>query len=227
MEPAWEATSDAMPEYNNHGDVLNLYWSRLTEERPDFQFHLVEGEQILARARSVPVRWDGTEVDLPAGIDGAIQRGFEEEGANALCALLISVPRVQRARGASAEALRAMVEIARAHRLEALIAPVRPNWKERYPLVPIERYATWRRDDGLLFDPWLRVHERGGGTVLKPEPQSLRITGTVAEWEEWTEMAFPESGEYVFPGGLATLEIDRERDAGRYWEPNVWMVHAA
>ena len=72
----------------------------------------------------------------------------------------------------------------------------------------------------------MRVHERAGATVLKPEPHSLRITGTVAEWEEWTEMPFPESGEYVFPGGLSTLEIDREQDAGRYWEPNVWMVHA-
>jgi hypothetical protein len=225
MEPAWEATSDQFPEYNNHGDVLNCYWGRLTEEQPDFQFHLVDGDEILARARSLPVRWDGTLADLPAGIDGAIQRGFEEEGANALCAMLISVPRAQRGKGASAEALRAMIEIARAHGLEAVIAPVRPNWKERYPLVPIERYADWRREDGLLFDPWLRVHERAGGTVLRPEPQSLRITGTVAEWEEWTEMPFPESGEYVFPGGLTTVEIDREADAGRYWEPNVWMRH--
>ena len=31
----------------------------------------------------------------------------------------------------------------------------------------------------------------------------MRISGTVAEWEEWTETAFPESGEYVFPRGLA------------------------
>ena len=30
VEPAWEATQDAFPEYNNHGDVLNQYWSRLT-----------------------------------------------------------------------------------------------------------------------------------------------------------------------------------------------------
>jgi hypothetical protein len=225
MEPAWEATSDAMPEYNSHGDVLNRYWGRLTEERPEFQFHLAEGDEILARARSVPVRWDGTLEDLPAGIDGAIARGFDEEGANTLCALLISVPRGQRGSGRSSEALRAMLAIARAHGLGALIAPVRPSWKERYPLVPIERYAIWRREDGLLFDPWLRVHERGGAKVLKTEPRSLRITGTVGEWEEWTEMAFPESGEYVFPGGLATLEIDREQDAGRYWEPNVWMVH--
>jgi len=56
--------------------------------------------------------------------------------------------------------LRNEVEIARGHGLGALVAPVRPNWKERYPLVPIERYSEWRRDDGLLFDPWMRVHER-------------------------------------------------------------------
>lgn len=31
-EPAWELTRDAFPEYNNHGDVLNLYWGRLLEE---------------------------------------------------------------------------------------------------------------------------------------------------------------------------------------------------
>ncbi|MGZ4397496.1 MAG: hypothetical protein ACXVZ1_03660, partial [Gaiellaceae bacterium] len=105
-------------------------------------------------------------------------------------------------------------------------APVRPSWKERYPLVPIERYATWRRSDGLFFDPWMRVHERLGARILKPEPRSLRITGTIAEWEEWTHTLFPESGDYWFPGGLATVSIDRAIDCGRYWEPNVWMHHA-
>jgi hypothetical protein len=118
-----------------------------------------------------------------------------------------------------------MAHIARAHGLDGLIAPVRPNWKDRYPLTSIERYAEWRRADGLLLDPWMRVHERLGATVIKPEPKSLRITGTVGEWEEWTEMQFPESGEYVFPGGLAPVAIDREADTGRYWEPNVWMQH--
>ena len=118
-----------------------------------------------------------------------------------------------------------MISIARAHGLGAVIAPVRPSWKERYPLAPIERYARWRRSDGLLFDPWMRVHERLGAEILKPEPKSLGITGTVAEWEEWTELAFPESATYVFPRGLATVAIDREEDVGRYWEPNVWMLH--
>ena len=171
------------------------------------------------------VRWDGTVDDLPAGIDGAIARGFDEGGANALCALVIMVPRDLQSRGLSAAAVGAMRDVAVEHGLGSLIAPVRPSWKERYPLAPIERYAAWRRADGLLFDPWMRVHERLGATVLKPEPRSLRITGTVAEWEEWTRMSFPESGEHWFPGGLATVAIDLDADRGGYWEPNVWMQH--
>jgi GNAT superfamily N-acetyltransferase len=225
IERAWELTRDVLPEYNNHGDVLNRYWGRLTEELPEFQFHLVDGDEPVARARSIPIHWDGSVGDLPAGIDGAITRGFDEGGANVLCALLIAVPSSQQGRGRSRDALEAMLAIARAHGLSSLIAPVRPSWKERYPLMPIERYAAWRRDDGLPFDPWMRVHERLGADVLRPEPESLRITGAVEEWVSWTAMAFPESGEYVFPQGLAPLTVDRESDRGSYWEPNVWMLH--
>jgi GNAT superfamily N-acetyltransferase len=227
VEPGWRRTRDTMPEYNNHGDVLNVYWGRLTEERPRFQFHLVdERDEVVARARSIPIRWDGTVDGLPDGIDGAIARGFDEGGANVLCALVIMVPRDVQGRGVSAAAVAAMADIARQHGFPSLIAPVRPSWKERYPLVPVERYGEWRRSDGLLFDPWMRVHERLGATVLKPEPRSLRITGTVDEWEEWTHLAFPENGEYWFPKGLATVSIDHEADRGSYWEPNVWMHHA-
>jgi hypothetical protein len=106
-----------------------------------------------------------------------------------------------------------MLKLARWHDLTALIAPVRPSWKECYPLVPIERYAAWRSADGFLFDPWMRVHERLGAAVLKSEPYSLRITGTVGEWEGWTRMTFPESGDYWFPGGLAPLTIHAMRIA--------------
>jgi hypothetical protein len=223
-EPAWEATSDVFPEYNNHGDVLNAYWGGLTEQFPEFQFHLVDDEeQTLARARCLPVRWDGTLDDLPAGIDGAIVRGIDEGGGNVLCAMVIQVPRNLQGRGLSAAALKAMADIGRAHKLSSLIAPVRPNWKDRYPLTPIERYAEWRREDGLLLDPWLRVHERAGATILRPEPESLRITGPVADWEEWVGMRFPEDGAYVFPGGLAPLSATD--GVGSYWEPNVWMRH--
>src|SRR5579871_3245809 len=138
-ELAWELTKDAMPEYNNHGDVLNVYWPRLTDEFGEFQFHLIDDAgDLVARARCLPIRWDGTVADLPAGIDRAMIRGFEEGGGNTLCALLISIPRSVRSRGVSRLAVQAMTEIARRNGLGSLIAPVRPNWKERYPLTPID-----------------------------------------------------------------------------------------
>jgi hypothetical protein len=36
-------------------------------------------------------------------------------------------------------------------------------------------------------------------------------------------MAFPEEGEYVFPGGLAPLTVAGA--LGQYFEPNVWIIH--
>ena len=144
---------------------------------------------------------------------------------NTLCALAAESPREGRARGLARQLLSGMRAIGRRHGLTHLVAPVRPSWKERYPLTPIDRYVRWRREDGQLLDPWMRVHERLGARVATPLPESLRITGTVHEWETWTGMVFPESGEYVFPEGLALLHIDTAEDRGSYWEPNVWIVH--
>jgi hypothetical protein len=97
--------------------------------------------------------------------------------------------------------------------------------KSLCPLIPIERYARWKRADGSPFDPWLRVHWRFGAEQLRVAPKAATITGTVADWEEWTGMSSPESGEYVVPGALQPIVIDRERDIGRYEDPNVWMRH--
>lgn len=119
-----------------------------------------------------------------------------------------------------------MSKLARDAGASHLIAPVRPSLKERYPLTPIERYVRWETQNGEPFDPWIRVHIRHGGSIVKPVPQSMRITGTVAEWERWTEMRFPDDGRYTFPHGLAPLTIDHRRDLGSYWEPNVWLAHS-
>jgi GNAT superfamily N-acetyltransferase len=222
---AWELAGQVWPTYNLNGDVLNGYWGRLYSERADFQFVYLEDDEVVGRGHTIPVAWDGTLDGLPAGIDGAISAGFEQPGGNVLCALSAEVAGGHQGQGLSAGILRTMVALARTHGLEALIAPVRPSWKDRYPLAPIEEYAAWLRDDGLPFDPWLRVHARLGAEILKVEPQSLRVTGTVAEWEGWTGMSFPASGTYWMPRGLAPVTIDREADQGAYWEPNVWMLH--
>jgi len=33
-----------------------------------------------------------------------------------------------------------------------VIAPVRPSFRDRYPIIPIERYVPWTRESGELFD---------------------------------------------------------------------------
>ncbi|WP_345216553.1 hypothetical protein [Georgenia halophila] len=106
-----------------------------------------------------------------------------------------------------------------------VIVPLRPTMKPRYPLTPIDVYAQWTRTDGLPLDPWLRTHVRMGATILDVAPRSQVMTGTVAQWEGWTRMLFPVSGEYVIPDGLSTLRIDRDADEGTYIEPNIWIQH--
>jgi hypothetical protein len=224
-------SADVWPEYNMHGDRLNQWWGHLDEELADYQFVLWDSaaDQAVAEGHTCPLWWDGVEATLPGGIDVAIEQGFLRTRAgqpvNTLCALAAETPRHGRRRGLAGELLSAMRVIAGRQGLTHLIAPVRPSWKDRYPLTPIDRYVRWRRPDGQLLDPWMRIHERLGARVATPLPESMLITGTVGDWETWTGLVFPETGDYVFPEGLATVHIDVEDGHGTYWEPNVWMVH--
>ena len=225
------ASAGVWPEYNLHGDVFDDWWTPLLEELPEYQFALYDdtADEVLAEAHTGPLAWNGDDRTLPDGIDDALRRVVSDvrasRPADTLCALAAEVSPNARQRGLAAELLQGMRELAGRHQLRRLIAPVRPSWKERYPLTPIERYITWRREDGQLLDPWMRLHERLGARVATSLPHSMRITGTVRDWEMWTDLALPESGDYVFPYGLAPVSVDRDSDQGTYWEPNVWMIH--
>jgi hypothetical protein len=230
-ERAYEQIVGVWPKYNEQGDVLGQHWSRLDRDFADTQLVLYDegADAALAHGHTIPCRWDGTVEGLLGGIDdvmaGAV-RLFEEGGRpNTLSALAIEIPPRHQGGGLARTMIGGMRDIAAGHGFGSLIAPLRPTWKERYPLTPIERYAAWKREDGLPFDPWIRLHVRLGAEILKPVRRSLHITGTVAEWEEWVKLPLPESGTYVFPHALAPLEVDCEADRCEYWEPNVWVRH--
>jgi len=215
------------PEYNHHGDLTARYFGALLPTYAHLQFLLVDEEtdEVVGRGRSIPFTWDGTAGDLAGGIDAVGLRGAEARHApTALSALAAEVVPGQEGRGLGGAVLRAMAAGAKKAGLSPLLAPVRPSEKHLVPLVPIEDYATRRRPgDDLLADPWLRTHERLGARIVRPEPHSLRITAPVADWERWTGVTFDAEGPQVFPLGLAPLEV---RDGiGRYYEPNVWMLH--
>jgi GNAT superfamily N-acetyltransferase len=214
-----------------HDALLDRLFGRVIAEYAEFHFYAWDDErdEVVGGGNAIPAAWDGDIASLPdGGIDAVVEAPFAEGAPTptVLCALQILIAPEYRGRGLSRRMIERMAEIGRNHGLGTLIAPVRPTLKHRYPLTPIDRYLSWRRLDGTHFDPWLRTHERLGASIVKVAPESVRVAGTVAEWEEWTEMALPESGAYVVPGALVPVEIDRERDEGVYVEPNVWMVHS-
>lgn len=226
-----EITHEVWPEYNLHGDQLNRCWGRLFDDFPEFQFVLYDEErqEVIAEGHTMPCEWDRTSGGLGDGIDAVIAGALEARDARrpptALCAMAAEVrPRFQGG-GLAARMLDVMADLARGAGLAHLIAPLRPSLKDRYPITPIDEYVRWTRDDGQPFDPWIRIHTRRGGQIVRAIPHSMLITGTVSEWEEWTEMPFPGDGRYTFPAGLATVEINHAEDRGTYWEPNVWVVH--
>jgi len=223
--------AEIWPEYNRHGETLNHYWAQLYDVFPEWQFVLCDPGDgtVLAKGHTIPVAWDGTDSGLWPGIDATIAAGFGLRAAGgqptAVSALAAEIPPRHQGRRLSGTVLRAMSGLAREAGLDHLIAPVRPSRKDRYPTIPIERYARWKRPDGSPFDPWIRAHTQLGARIGPVIPRSLHITGTVREWESWTDMRLPETGDYVFPAGLAPVHIDRDRDLGEYWEPNIWIIH--
>jgi GNAT superfamily N-acetyltransferase len=218
-----EIRSDVLntfPTFMNHNAMGSRYWGRLYDEFPDFQLALLDRGDLVAEVHALPVHVDA---ELPRGWDEAFERGMELGDGNVLSLLAISVLPERRGGGIATELIAAARSAAAAAGLAAVIAPVRPTLKERYPLIPIEEYVAWRRDDGSHFDPWLRVHERVGGEIVEAAPESMRIEAPVAGWEEWTEMRFPADGTYVVPGMLAPLEV--RAGVGVHVEPNVWVRH--
>lgn len=216
---------DTWDEFMYHDAVASVFWERQYAEYPDLQLYLLdEDDKLLAESNAVVIPFGPGE--LPdEGWDAALERAFAGEPAQAVSAIAITIGVDQRGRGLSKVMLEGMRKAVAARGLSDLVAPVRPSLKHRYPLAPIESYVEWRREDGTLLDPWLRVHESAGAKLIRVAHKSMRISGAVADWESWTKMSFPESGTYVVPGALVPVEIDRERDEGVYVEPNVWMHH--
>lgn len=224
-------TGTAWPEFMCQDPVTKTYWSRLYPEFTEFQFAMIDQQDtILAVGNSVPLSWEQPFEELPdTGWDWEIVTAFAQRDTgvhpNTLAAVQIVIDPKLRGSGLSRLMVDAMRRIAAAHRFTALIAPVRPNQKHMYPLTLMTKYVEWRRPDGSLFDAWLRVHESLGARLIKVCPHAMKIPGTVDQWEKWTKMQFPESGQYIIPFALSPVTIDRSADQGLYIEPNVWMVH--
>ncbi len=200
----------------------------LLARHPELQVALIDsGGAMRGIGLAVPVAWDGSVADLPAGWDDAVTQSAKLDPGRALdtvSALSITIAPELTGRGLGTTMITGMVDAARQAGAGSVIAPVRPSLKARYPLIDIEDYLSWRTG-GEVFDPWVRSHLKLGAEVLGVSRTSMTITGTVHEWEGWLGLRLPGSGRFVISGGLAPLEVDVDEDLAVYREPNVWMHH--
>ncbi|MBS2533700.1 hypothetical protein KGQ20_13055 [Catenulispora sp. NF23] len=221
--------SGGWPAFVLRDPLSNTYRDRVRSYFPQFDVLLVEDGEVLADGRAVALRWDGQTATIPDGYDGALVESVtgHESGVapDTLCIMAATVRPDRTGGGLAGKVLSALRERASAAGLSRVIAPVRPALKAKYPLTPMAQFAAWTRSDGLHLDPWVRTHQRLGATVLGPAPRSMVVPGTVAEWERWAGMAFPQTGQYVVPDALDLVDIDREHDRGLYAETNLWMRH--
>ena len=225
-----EIEGQVWPAFMLESEVASRYWGRLFTELGDYQTAFVdEGGTVIAAGMTIPIFWDGDTATLPEGWDAVLQLGFQQLDSgvtpNAMSALSAIIRPGYQGQGLSTEVLRAMRRIGVERGFHSMIAPVRPTMKSLYPLIPIVQYARWTRHDGLPFDPWMRVHARLGAEVLAPAPHSMHIGGTVEEWEKWTGLHMPVSGEYVAAGALQPISINHEAGRGVYYDPNIWVIH--
>ena len=223
-------TAGMFAPFMNEDEVANRAFTFAYDHCPELQLILLdEAGSIVAIGNSMPLAWDGTDDGLPTGWDDQMLRSLADVEGRApldtLGAMLIIVSRRHRGGGFAGTMLSAFRATARAAGYRAVIACVRPTEKERYPLTPIDRYIRWVRADGLPFDPWIRLHVRLGGRVVRASPESMTIRGSIADWQTWTGLTFPESGDYVVTGGTSPVRIDVDGDEGVYHDENAWVVH--
>jgi hypothetical protein len=226
----WRMGND-WPEFMQHDPFGDVFFGRLPDVFPEWQQLLLnDDDRVVGKVNAIPFPWDGTDDDLPdRGWDAIMERGFaaRRRGIPATAVSLLEARLAPDLLGGGHS--RVMLEAMGARAVEGglhdLFGPVRPSRKHEDPHAAMADYARATRTDGLPADPWLRVHVRMGGRVVKVAPSSMVIPGTLREWREWTGMPFDESGEVVVPFACNPVHVDLAQDHAVYVEPNVWVHH--
>ena len=205
-----------------YGDLLSFF--------PRYQFCLFENKEIVGIANDISLLWNDNVQSLPSGgWEWAIRKGIDDRlkglTPNTFAALSITINPDFQGKGLSRIIIEEIKTLSKKEGLSQIIVPLRPALKSCYPLTPMQNYITWRNPDGQLLDPWLRIHTKCGAEIVKVCPESMRVSGTVSDWETWTKMKFFESGKYVIQGALNPIEISMEQNLGEYIEPNIWVAY--
>ena len=219
------------PEFMQHDSILEGHWPYLYSDFPDFQFAAYWEHKLAGVGNAVPICWNDEFYKLPAGgLDWAIVKAIADRkkglSPNVLVGVQILINPEMQSKGLSYLFLEQMKALAKKHGMQHVALPLRPTQKHMYPLIPMEEYLSWSNEDMEPFDPWIRVHIKTGGSIVSVCSESMTISGSVSDWEEWTGLTFHSSGKYIVEKALCPIHIDLEKNMGTYIEPNVWIIHS-
>jgi hypothetical protein len=222
------ADAEGFPHFLLQDPVWDTCFAAALAQSPELQLFLLDDDgAVVAIANSVGIAWDGDPDHLPAGTHAAMlqARGDVDSGrANTVCTVQVLTIGTSRGGGRAAAVAQAIRDLA-ARLGWRHVSPIRCVQKDRYPLIPLADYVGWTRPDGSVFDPWLRLQVREGGTVVGICDDSLVIEARVDDWQAWTGLEIPGPGHHVIPGGQVPLEVDERCERGRYSESHVWVVY--
>ena len=218
----------AWPAYFQYNEANNLYWPQLFAYFLDFQIVLIdEANQVIGAGHTIPIKWSGTENDIPYGWDGGIKQGIMTDRHEADTLLVLSgiISDSEQGKGYSKTILQSFQFLAAAHGLKRILVPVRPTKKYLYPLMEIKEYCAMTQEDGKLFDPWLSVHVSMGGRILKYESQSQKVVAPINKWSEWMDKKILEA-QGLYNKCLSPIIFDHQNNIGIYFDPCVWVEHS-
>ncbi len=219
----------AFPKFMGAERVMRTYWKFVEEEFSDYQILLTSEDKVIAIVNSGAFNFDGDNAELD---EGGIYWGlkkiasdfYKNKKPNAFMALQITINPDYKGKRLSYICVKELIRLGKEKGYTRLFIPIRPSAKFKYPLMDSEKYFSWTNEEGLPFDPWIRVHVKLGATIVK-KCNGIFISGTISEWEDWTGLKFPYSGEYIVPGALQPIKVDIEKGTVEYSQENLWLVH--
>jgi hypothetical protein len=224
-----ELESESFPEYINAEPTWEECFPRILDTQAHLQIFIIddEADELMAMVCHCQLDWDGDPATLP-GYNELLRATLETDSENQpsmLVGIMGIVPEKHRGKKVPELFHAATQRLLKDENFEYYTSPVRPTLKQLYPNFSIEEYLNWKTDDGRPFDPWIRTNEGLGTDYLCIAHDSISVSASVEQWQEWCGMKFPVSGEYVIPGGHQLLRIDLESDIGCYGEDHVWYSY--
>ncbi len=229
--------SAGWPPFIWNDPIMQTVWPKWFEYFPEYQFVLKINRKIAACVNAVPLNWTESLQSLPdgqetieSGWDWVMQKSIEDfqlhKKPNLLSAAAIVVAPEFQGQGIASAAVEHLKQVSKQAGFKALIAPLRPSKKRDYPNLEIDEYMELKLPGtDLPLDPWLRLHVKAGGRIIKSCVESIVISAPLDKWTQWTNVQFDKSGLYTIPGGDEQLIVDLEENCGDYAASGVWVVH--